>query len=399
MREPRLYIVGPDEILKGVATDIYFLRTKRILEAKNLCDLRVRYELHTHGFPKGYEWAVFAGLEEALALLQGRRVDVYALPEGTLFRSEQPLMVLEGPICEIVTLETALLGLLRFATSVATKAARIKKLARDKQVLFFGLRAHHPALQVSLDRAAYIGGADAISGALSEEYLGLVPKGTMPHALIIAFGSPVDAWKAYDEVMPPDVPRIALCDTFYDERYESLLAAQSLGKKLVAVRLDTPRSRRGSMRKIVEEVRWTLDLHGYRNVKIVVSGGIGERAVAELRDVADYFGVGTSIAFPPSVDISMDIVEVFRDGRWVPVSKRGKLPGMKQLYRCKPIYEDYVVPWGTEAPRCRDDSEPRPMLTKFIENGRLIRELPSLEEIRRYVLSQLSEMPEPEPLD
>jgi len=398
MREPRLYIVRPEDIFEGKATDIYFLRTRKILEAKGLCNTRVRYELHTYGLPKGYEWAVFAGLEEVLPLFKGRNVTVYALPEGTLFKSEQPLMVVEGPVCEIVTLETPLLGLLRFASSVATKAARIKKLAGDKKVLFFGLRAQHPAVQISLDRAAYIGGADSVSGALSGEYLGLEPKGTMPHALILVFGDPIAAWKAFDEFMPPEVPRIALCDTLYDERYESLLAAQVLGEKLVAVRLDTPRSRRGDIRKLVEEVRWTLDLHGYKNVKIVVSGGVDESTVVKLRDIVDFFGVGTTIAFPPSIDISMDIVEVYRDGGWVPMTKRGKLPGMKQLYRCRPIYEDYMVPWNEAPPKCSDCSDPVPMLTKYIEDGKLVKKLPTLVEIRNYVLEQLRELPEPTPL-
>jgi len=96
------------------------------------------------------------------------------------------------------------------------------------------------------------------------KYLGLKPQGTMPHALIIAFGNQVEAWKAFDEVIEPDVPRIMLVDTFYDERIEALMAAQTLGERLHGVRLDTPSSRRGNMKQIVEEVRWTLDIHGYK---------------------------------------------------------------------------------------------------------------------------------------
>ncbi len=393
-RSPRLYVADEESIRRGWTADVYFKRTREILERKGLCDVAVRAEFHAYSLPRGYEWAVFAGLEEALRILEGRRVTVYAVPEGTVFRPAYPLMVVEGPYCEFAELETAVLGVLRHETSIATKAARVKLAAGDKKVLFFGLRALHPAIAPMADRAAYIGGVDGVAGSFAEEVIGIKPSGTMPHALIIVFGDPREAWRAFDEVMPEDVPRIALVDTFYDERYEALMAARELGERLFAVRLDTPSSRRGDMRKIVQEVRWTLDLHGFKHVKIVVSGGLDEDEVRRLADVADAFGVGTSIAFPPSVDISMDIVEVMRGGRWEPVSKRGKLPGMKQWYRCS-VREEYIVPWGSEPPSCSDGGRPRPMLSKVMEAGRLVVDLPTPAEIREYVLSQLKELGEP----
>lgn len=388
--KPRIYSAEVSDILDGVVTDVYFHRTRRVLEASGLCDKRVRAEFHAYSLPKGYEWAVFAGLEEALAILEGRNVTVYAMREGTLFLPREPLMVVEGPYCEFAELETAILGVLRHESSIATKAARVKLAAGDKAVLFFGLRALHPAIAPMADRAAYIGGVDGVAGLASEKYLGLRAQGTMPHALIIVFGDPVRAWKAFDEHVEPEVPRIALVDTFYDERYESLLAASALGDRLSGVRLDTPSSRRGNMRRIVEEVRWTLNLHGYSNVKILVSGGLDEEQVRQLRDVADGFGVGTSIAFPPSVDISMDIVEVLEEGRWVPRTKRGKLPGFKQVYRC-PTLDDETVPWG-ERPRHLSCSEPKPLLTKIMEGGSLLVDLPDVSSIRSYVLEQLRQL-------
>jgi nicotinate phosphoribosyltransferase len=388
----RLYVASINDIVSGKVTDIYFKRTREILEKKGLCNVRVRAEFHAYSLPKGYEWAVFAGLEEALAILEGRRVNVYAMPEGTLFKPLEPLMVIEGPYCEFAELETALLGVLRHESSIATKAARVKLAAGDKTLLFFGLRALHPAIAPMADRAAYIGGCDGVSGAFSEEILGVKPSGTMPHALILVFGDPVRAWKAFDEVVEKDVPRIALTDTLYDERYESLLAAQTLGDKLYGVRLDTPSSRRGDMLKIVKEVRWTLDIHGYKHVKIIVSGGLDEDEIRRLRDYVDGFGVGTSIAFPPSIDISMDIVEIERNGKWIPFAKRGKLPGFKQVYRCEPL-EDFIVPWG-EKPKikCKDGSEPKPLLSKVMDNGKIIVELPKIETIRQYVLNQLKKI-------
>lgn len=391
LSKPRLYIASKEEIIAGSITDIYFRRTRKILEAKGKCDTMVRAEFHSYSLPKGYEWAVFAGLEEALAILEGRNVDVYAMREGTIFLPREPLMVIEGPYCEFVELETAILGVLRHETSIATKAARIRLAAGDKTVLFFGLRSLHPALAPMADRAAYIGGLDGVSGTEAEEYLGLRPQGTMPHALVIVFGDPHEAWKAFDEVVEEDVPRIMLVDTFFDERYEALEAAKLLGKRLYGVRLDTPGSRRGNMKRIVEEVRWTLDLHGFNHVKIIVSGGLDENSVTELRDIADGFGVGTSIAFPPSVDISMDIVEVYDEERgvWIPRTKRGKLPGMKQVYQCGRLFDRRIVPWGQPPPGCE---KPRPLLEKVINKGRIVVELPSVNDIRSYVLDQLKEL-------
>lgn len=389
--EPKIYVLSVDDIRKGIATDIYFIRSREILEKSGLCDTLVRYELHCYGLPRNYKWAVYTGVEEGLALLKNKNISFYSLPEGTLFKEYYPLAVVEGRVCDIMDIETSLLGILRFYSSVSSKAARIKKIAGDKQVIFFGLRAHHPAIAPALDRAAYIGGCDAVSGAFSAEVTGVSPRGTMPHALIIVFKDPVKAWKAFDEIMPPEVPRIALVDTFYDERIESIMAVQALGNKLWGVRLDTPRSRRGDIRMIVEEVKWTLKLHGYNDIKIVVSGGVDEEQIIRLKDLVDAFGVGTSIAFPPSVDISMDIVEIYdeKEDKWIPITKRGKLPGMKQFYRCKPVVEDYMDIPGKMI-KCSDGSIAKVLLEKYIDRGVIIKEIPSAKDIREYVLYQLN---------
>ncbi|RLE55853.1 MAG: nicotinate phosphoribosyltransferase [Thermoprotei archaeon] len=393
--ERRLYIATDDIIRAGKVTDVYFVRTKQILERKGLSNVKVKAEFSTYSLPKNYRWAVFTGLEEVLKLLEGLPINVWAMPEGTIYREMEPVMVIEGSYAEFCVYETAVLGILRHSTSIATKAARCKKLAGDKLVVFFGLRALHPAIAPMADRAAYIGGCDGVSGVYSSEVLGLKPIGTMPHALIVVFGDQVKAWKAFDEVMPPDVPRICLCDTFYDERIESLMAAEALKDRLYGVRLDTPSSRRGNFLKIVREVRWALDLAGYRHVKIIVSGGIDEEEIKQLRDYVDGFGIGTAIACPPPVDMSMDVVEVYDEvsGKWVPRSKRGKLPGMKQVYRCKECFSDFVVPWGREVSRCsKCGGEVVPLLKKFMEEGQIVERLPTVSEIRSYVLEQLKKV-------
>jgi len=385
----KFYIGSENEILSGKVTDIYFERAEQTLKHLGLTNVKVRMEVHSYGLPEGYKWAIFAGLEEALKLLEGKPVDVYALPEGTLFKEIEPVMIIEGNYLDFGVYETAFLGILRHYSSIATKAARIKSLAMDKSVLFFGLRALHPAIGPMADRAAYIGGCDGISGAFDREIFGIEPSGTMPHALMLVVGDNVKAWKAFDEAMPLNVPRIILSDTFEDERTEALKAAEALKERIYGIRLDTPSSRRGNFRKIIQEVRWTLNIHGHNNVKIIVSGGLDEDDIINLRDVVDGFGVGTSIAFPPSVDFSADIVEKYMDGKWIPFTKRGKWPGAKQVYRCGNSPDSDIITLFDEKPPANDC---RPLLVKYIENGRIIRDLPSVKEIRNYVIDQLKKL-------
>lgn len=318
---------------------------------------------------------------------------MYSMDEGEIFRIYEPVMSIEGRYTEFGVYESSLLGIVRHATSISSKAARIKIASGNKRVLFFGIRSVHPAIAPMVDKYAYIGGCDAVSGVLGAKLLGIPPTGTMPHALILTVGDQETAWRLFDEYMPEEVPRIALCDTFSDERFEALKAAETLGGRLQGVRFDTPGSRRGDMRKIVQEARWTLDILGYKHVKIYVSGGLDEEDIRELTDIADGFGVGTSIAFPPSVDLALDIVEV--EGK--PFSKKGKLPGRKQVYRCS-RFHDTITPFDKQLARCPVCGEPvEPLLKPLIVNGEIVREIKPSTEIRRKVvekLEKISSLPE-----
>src|SRR4029434_3889837 len=96
---------------------------------------------------------------------------------------------------------------------------------------------------------------------------------TSPHALCLMVGDTVDALRAFHEVVEPKVRRVALIDTLQDEKFEALRVAEALGQDLYAVRLDTRSSRRGDLYRILEEVRWELDLRGFDHVRLVASGG------------------------------------------------------------------------------------------------------------------------------
>ena len=377
------YIAHEDDIKAGRTTDVYFIRTKKILVEKGI-HRRVFADVTTTSFPKDWKWGVLAGIEEVAKLLEGLPVNVYAMPEGTIFHPYEPVLQIEGFYEEFGIYETALLGMLSQASGIATAALRTKIAAKFKPVYSFGIRHMHPAIAPMIDRSAFIGGCDGVSGVLGAEMMGEKPVGTMPHALILVVGDQVKAWKYFDEVVEQEVPRTALVDTLCDEKFEALMAAEALGERLTAVRLDTPSSRRGNFRRIIEEVRWELDLRGHENVKIFVSGGLDEESLRELADVADAFGVGGSIASAKPVDFSLDIVEI--EGK--PVTKRGKLSGRKQIYRCENGHY-HRVPADKKLERCPVcGAKVEPLLRPLIENGEIVAELPKAREIREYVLEQ-----------
>lgn len=172
----------------------------------------------------------FAGLEEAMYLMKQLPIKGRAMREGTVFYPYEPVMEIEGNYQDFCVYETALLGLICQASGIATKAARFKKLAGERPVISFGARRMHPALAPMIERNAYIGGCDGVAVVKSGEIIGEDPMGTMPHALIICMGSTVDAIKAYDEVLAPKFKRVALIDTFLDEKFEVLNVAGALGK-------------------------------------------------------------------------------------------------------------------------------------------------------------------------
>ena len=321
-------IVGADAIASGRATDAYFDRTERVLEAAGR-NPRVVAEVTADQFPDG-ELELFAGVKNAVALLEGRPIDVDAMPEGTLFDGG-PVMRIEGPYLEFARLETSLLGFLSHASGIATAALECRVAAPDSTVLSFGARHVHPAMTATVERSALVGGLDGFSHVAAGEVIGEEASGTMPHALVICFGrgNQEAAWRAFDEAVEPEVPRVALCDTYTDEVDEVLRAVDALGENLSGVRLDTTGSRRGDFRHIVREVQWELDARGHGDVDVFVSGGLGPSDLVRLRDVVDGFGVGGHVSNADPVDFALDLVVV--DGE--PAAKRGKLSGAKQVYR------------------------------------------------------------------
>ena len=373
------------DIKAGEVSDVYFQRTVEILNARG-DRKRVKAEVYLKSMPEDWHWGVLAGIEEAARLLEGVKVDVKAMDEGTVFAPFQPVLTLEGVYVDWAQYETALLGLLCQASGITTKAARCKMAAGERQVISFGARRMHPALAPMIERNAFIGGCDGVAVTKSAELIDADPMGTIPHSLVLMVGDTVEALKAFHEVIEPKVRRVALIDTLQDEKFEAIRVAEALGKDLFAVRLDTPSSRRGDLYRIIEEVRWELNIRGFDHVKIIASGGVDEYEILHLNPVVDAYGVGTSIANAPVLNFGLDIMEI--EGR--PMAKRGKWSGAKDVLRKRGTIETVVLPAGTRPPAGGPWDQ---MLKPLVTGGRITRDLPPPRTIRDFVLDQLSRVP------
>ncbi len=380
-----IHTANSQQIRDGLVTDVYFERTREILKAKGI-DREVTVEFLAKDFPRDYPWAVLAGMEECVALLKDLPVDVRVIQEGTFIHPFQPVLEIRGKYLDFGRYETALLGFLCQASGVATMAARCRKAAGDQPITSFGARRVHPAIAPMVERNAYIGGCDGVALGLGAELVGIEPSGTMPHALILIMGDTVGATRAFHDIIEPHVKRVSLIDTYNDEKIEALNVAKALGKNLYAVRLDTPKSRRGDFRKILEEVRWELDLRGFEHVKLFISGGLDEYRIQEFRDCADAFGVGTAITAAPVIDFSMDIVEVDNQ----PQAKKGKRSGSKSVMRCEDCMGTAVVPRGKTLKSCSCGGKRLEILMPLISQGKMKSPLPTPRQIRDHVMAQLA---------
>ena len=326
------------DVLSGETADVYFERTRRILAAERI-DPVVTMEI----FPR--EDAMLCGAEEALAYLReilgnGKRFDpppvVESLRDGDLVSRKEVVMRITARYSAFGLYETALLGILSQSTGWATAARRIVDLADPIPVIGFGARHVHPSVADQMDYASVVGGCIGASTPAGARLAGLAPTGTMPHALILIFGDTVRALEAFDRHIDPDVPRIALVDTFKDEAEESLRVADALGERLWGVRLDTPSERGRVTADLVKEVRARLDQAGHRHVKIVVSGGLDPERITYFKEAGapvDSFAVGSAISDASPIDFTGDLKEI--DGR--PIAKRGRIPGRTENPRLQRV--------------------------------------------------------------
>mgnify|MGYP002395794332 CR=1 FL=1 len=328
---PRFEI--PDSWLDGETADIYFPRTVEILKKEGINPVATM-----EVFPR--RAGTLCGIEEVKALLakvlpEDNR-EVWSLSQGEPFDRKEVVLRIKAPYQSYGTYETAYLGILSHCSGWATAARECVDAAQGIPIISFGARHVHPSVVGIMEYSAIVGGCAGCASTTGAKLAGIQPTGTIPHALIIIMDSTVKASIAFDKHMPPEVPRIVLVDTFEDEVRESVTVAKAMRGKLQGVRLDTPSERGRVSAELVKEVRAWLDLEGFKDVKIVVSGGLDpERIRYFINEGApvDIFAVGSYISDAKPIDFTADLHEV--GGK--PIAKRGRMPGITPNPRLKRV--------------------------------------------------------------
>lgn len=338
-RSPELFALPVDAIREGFYTDAYFNGARQVLD-----ELGVHPRVTMQVFQKR-EGSLLGGVDEALAALRlcaGRyagegserrwqpgwdQLVVHALHDGDELDPWETVLTVEGDYSLFAHLETVYLGMLSRRTLIASNVRRAVRAAAGKPVLYFPARFDTWALQPGDGYAAHLGGAAGVSTDAQGAWWGGRGIGTVPHALIAAFGGDtVEAVRRFADVHYPGTDVVALVDFDNDSVGTSLACARALGERLWGVRLDTSETMvdrslwplmgdfrpAGVVPELVREVRRALDAEGFSRVRIVVSGGFDADRIARFEALAvpvDAYGVGSSL-LRGATDFTADVVQL-----------------------------------------------------------------------------------------
>ena len=410
----------------GLLTDLYEL-TMAAGYVQTRFEGRATFELFARSLPPRRNFLVAAGLQQALDFLQQVRFspaeisylrehpafagiqapffdylasfrfsgEVWAMPEGTLCFSGEPLLRVTAPIAEAQIVETALLATVSFQTMIASKAARAVEAAAGRPVIEFGARrAHGIESGVLAARAAFIGGCRGTSNVEAGHLFGIPTYGTQAHSWIMAHETEEKAFALFLDLFPRH--SVLLLDT-YDVRsaVEKLIA---MGRKPRGVRLDS-----GDLAADSIWTRRRLDDAGWGDVEIFASGDLNEDRIASLLAAGariDTFGVGTSLSTSsdaPSLNVLYKLAEVERDGV---VREAAKLsaakvtyPGRKQVYRAT----DAAGLFAGDVIALEDEpaAPGRPLLEPVMRDGRRLAPPGPLTEAQARCREQIERLPAP----
>ena len=332
---PEVFDLPVEKMRAGYYTDVYFNHARETL-LRDGRHPRVVMQV----FQK--QKAVLGGMDEAIAILKlcsddWDELTVHALYDGDEIAPWETVMTIEGDYTLFAHLETTYLGVLARRTLVSTNVRRVVEAARGKPILFFPARHDHHRVQTGDGYAAHVAGAIGVSTDAQASWWGGRGIGTVPHALIAAYGgNTVLAATKFAEFADEDVNVVVLVDFENDSVGTALDVARALGDRLWGVRLDTSRTMvdrslwrelgdfdpRGVNERLVRKVRDALDRDGFERVKIVVSGGMNEERIREFEQrgvPVDSYGVGSALIRGEN-DFTADVV--LTDGR--PSAKAGR---------------------------------------------------------------------------
>lgn len=421
--ETRISGIGRDTSPSALLTDLYQLNMVQAYLEAGQTGTAV-FEFFVRKLPPQRNFLMAAGLEQALELLQGLQFsddelswlirsgrfsarlidylsdfqfsgDVHAMPEGTVFFANEPILRVTAPLSEAQLLETRLINVLHFQSLIASKAARMALLAPDKLLVDFGLRRAHGAEAGLLSaRASYIGGFAGTATVLAEKCFGIPAYGTMAHSFIQSFDDETAAFEAFAHARPKDL--VLLIDTYDTEAAARKVVTmaprlQALGIAIRGVRIDS-----GDLVALSRSVRRILDEGGLKDVTIFVSGGIEEETLLSfVREAApiDGVGIGTSLATSsdvPALDCAYKLQEYAGEPRRKRSTGKATWPGRKQVWR----RYDADGHMASDVLSTEDDvQEGEALIVPVLQQGRPIARQPSLQDIRAYARTQLERLP------
>jgi nicotinate phosphoribosyltransferase len=409
----------------ALLTDLYELHMAACYLRHGL-DAPATFSLFVRRLPPTRGYLVAAGLDDALGFLEDHSFtrddrdylvdalgfdaetatrlaavrflgDVWAVPEGTVVFADEPLLEVTAPIAQAQLVETAMLNILTFQTTIASKAARVRTAAGGREVVDFAFRRTQ-GLETGIQavRAMAVAGVRSTSNVAAARRYGLRASGTMAHSFVQALPSELDAFRCF-AADHPDTTTF-LVDTYATlagvdhaiEVIHELGLADRSGAHL-AVRLDS-----GDLDGLARAARARLDGAGLPAVRIVASGGLDELAIDDLVRAGapiDVFGVGTQMGISsdaPSLDSAYKLVEY--DGRPVMKLSPGKehAPGAKQIHRRPRFGGDLLAGRHEAAP-----AGTFPLLRPVMRGGRRVADPERLEALSARLDAQLAILPEP----
>lgn len=430
----------------GTYTDKYQLTMAQVYFLKGHHNQNAIFDYFFRKLPFNGGYAVFAGLENVLEILetlcfdkadieylqaQGFHPDflkylqhfrfqgsVYACEEGDLIFPGCPVICVEANIIEAQLIETILLNLVNFQSLIATKARRIQQVAGGRKLMEFGLRRAQGPGGYYASRASIIGGFDSSSNVCAGRDFNIPISGTMAHSFIQSYDSELTAFRDFAENWPNEC--ILLVDTYNTLQSgipNAITVAREMetqGKRLKGIRLDS-----GDLAFLSRKARQMLDDEGLNYITITASNQLDEyiiKSLLEQKSPIDAFGVGTNLVVG-SPDAALDGVYKLafaKDKPRIKVSENpGKitLPGKKQTWRILDNNDhltgadvialaDEVTldkmhhPFDLSKSFCLKNTRKEPLLKRVMHHGKRLVATKTLGEISAYSIFRLDNLPE-----
>ena len=436
---------------KALHTDLYQINMAESYWADGIHEKKAVFELFFRNLPFGNGYALFAGLERILDYLKDFGFsesdlaylkeeleyeddfldylkdlrftgDVYSMVEGELVFANEPILRIEAPLVEAQLVESALLNIVNYQTLIATKASRIKQVAKDEMIMEFGTRrAQEMDAAIWGARATIIGGVEATSNVRAGKRFGIPVAGTHAHSLVQAYKNEYDAFHSYAKRHRDCVFLVDTYNTLKTGVPTAIQVAKELGDKInfIGIRLDS-----GDIAFLSKEARRMLDEAGFPDAKIVVSNDLDEYTILNLKAQGakvDVWGIGTKLITgydQPALGAVYKIVSIENEeGMMVDTIKisstaeKVTTPGQKKLYRIIDLENgkaegDYITmhdedpasekrikmfhPVHTFISKFVTNFEAKNLHVKVVEEGHVIYENPSLMDMQAYANENLN---------